>query len=656
VGVEGKLGGQAHVPGAAGTWRDLTDNVNQLAANLTTQLRAIADVATAVTKGDLTRSIQVAAKGEVAFVKDNINEMIRNLKDTTLRNEEQNWLKTNLAKFSRMLQGQRDVLAVGKLILSELAPVVSAQQGVFYIMDGSNEEPELKLLASYAHPGGNGVKERFKLGESLIGQAAVEKRRILLNEVPSDYVRVSSGLGEARPMNIVVLPILFEGKAKAVMELSSFERFSSTHQAFLDQLTESIGIVLNTIEANTRTEDLLKQSQSLANELQNRQEELQKTNLELQEKARSNLAKDQFLAMLSHELRTPLTAVLASALSIENEPALPADVHESLEMIRRNVELEARLIDDLLDLTRISKGKVQLNFEVVHAHSLLQNALEICQAEIDRKHLALRLDLAAQRVHLRADPARLQQIFWNLINNAVKFTPVDGEIRISTSNDLNRELRVEIADTGMGIESDSLPKIFDAFEQGSRTQLGGLGLGLAISKTLVEAHKGRITAESAGRNKGAKFTLTFPTCEKPDAQDVAATVLSTPAQRQAMRILLVEDNEDTNRSLTRLLRRRGYHVQSAVNLRMAMELSAKEEFDVLITDLGLPDGSGIELMEAIRSGGPLLGIALTGFGMEEDIRKSQDAGFKHHLVKPIDVNKLDSLIQESAASLCPSSN
>jgi HAMP domain-containing protein/signal transduction histidine kinase/ActR/RegA family two-component response regulator len=650
VGVEGKLGGQANVPGAAGTWRDLTDNVNRLAANLTTQLRAIADVATAVTKGDLTRSIQVGAQGEVAFVKDNINEMIRNLKDTTLRNDEQNWLKTNLAKFTRMLQGQRDLLTVGKLILSELAPVVSAQQGVFYIVENSTQESELKLLASYAHNGRKGLKSRFRLGESLIGQAALEKRRILLTDVPADYVTVSSGLGESRPMNIVVLPILFEGEVKAVMELSSLDRFSSTHQAFLDQLTESIGIVLNTIEANTRTEDLLKQSQSLATELQNRQEELQKTNIELQEKARSNLAKDQFLAMLSHELRTPLTPVLASAMALENEQGLPENVHESLHMIRRNVELEARLIDDLLDLTRVSRGKVQLNFKVVDAHTLLQNALEICQADIDRKNLALRLNLAAQKFYLRADPARLQQIFWNLINNAVKFTSKDGQISISTSNDAGGQLRVEIADTGVGIEPEALPKIFDAFEQGGSTQLGGLGLGLAISKALVETHKGTITAESAGRNQGAKFTLIFPTCEKADVQAVPAASPQLPL-RQTMRILLVEDHDDTKRSLTNLRRRRGYHVQSAGDLQSALDQSAKEEFDVLISDLGLPDGSGIELMRALNSQRPVFGIALTGFGMEDDIRKSYEAGFKHHLVKPIDLNKLDSLIQESAAAL-----
>ena len=652
VGVEGKLGGQASVPGAAGTWRDLTDNVNRLAANLTTQLRAIADVATAVTKGDLTRSIQVSAQGEVAAVKDNINEMIRNLKDTTLRTEEQDWLKTNLAKFTRMLQGERDLLTVANLILSELAPVVPAQQGVFYVMDKSGEEPELRLLASYACREHSGLKSCFKLGESLVGQAALEKQRILLTDAPSDYVKVSSALGVARPMNIMVLPILFEGEVKAVMELSSLERFNSTHKAFLDQLTESIGIVLNTIEANTRTENLLKQSQSLATELQNRQEELQKTNLELAEKARSNLAKDQFLAMLSHELRTPLTPVLASALALESEPALPQDIHDSLHMIRRNVELEARLIDDLLDLTRIEQGKVQLNFEVVDAHTLLQNALEICQAEIDRKHLVRSLNLGARKVHLQADPARLQQIFWNLINNAVKFTPEHGQISISTSNDSNGQLRVDITDTGLGIERESLPKIFDAFEQGGRTQLGGLGLGLAISKTLVEAHKGTITAQSAGRNKGSTFTLMFPTSERGETP-IARAVSPKVPDRQALRILLVEDHEDTNRSLTNLLRRRGYQVRSALNFQSALGLSAEEEFDVLISDLALPDGTGTDLIQRLQSTRPVLGIALTGFGMEDDIRKGREAGFRHHLVKPIDLNKLDLLIQQSANASIP---
>jgi CheY-like chemotaxis protein len=321
-------------------------------------------------------------------------------------------------------------------------------------------------------------------------------------------------------------------------------------------------------------------------------------------------------------------------------------------MIRRNVELEARLIDDLLDLTRIDRGKVQLNFEIVDAHTLLQSAVDICQAEIDRKQLVCSLHLGAHNVHLQADPARLQQIFWNLINNAVKFTPKNGRISISTSNNSNGQLRVEIADSGLGIEPESLPKIFDAFEQGGRTQLGGLGLGLAISKALVEAHKGTITAQSAGRNNGATFTLVLPTCEKTEPRMAPATLPRVPA-RQTKRILLVEDHEDTNRALTNLLRRRGYQVQSVLNFQSALDLSTKETFDVLISDLALPDGNGIDLIRTLQSNRPVLGIALTGFGMEEDIRRGRDAGFQHHLVKPIDLNKLDLLIQEDANAFSP---
>jgi CheY-like chemotaxis protein/anti-sigma regulatory factor (Ser/Thr protein kinase) len=271
---------------------------------------------------------------------------------------------------------------------------------------------------------------------------------------------------------------------------------------------------------------------------------------------------------------------------------------------------------------------------------------------MDRKHLARSLKLGARKFHLRADPARLQQIFWNLINNAVKFTPEQGQISISTSNDSNGQLRAEITDTGLGIEAESLPKIFDAFEQGSRTKLGGLGLGLAISKRLVQAHKGRITARSGGRNKGATFILTFPTRERTEPRFATAVSPKMP-DRQALRILLVEDHEDTNRSLTNLLRLRGYQVHSALNFRSALDLSAKDKFDVLISDLGLPDGSGIDLIRRLQSKRPVLSIALTGFGMEDDIRKGREAGFQHHLVKPIDLNKLDLLIQQSANASPP---
>jgi signal transduction histidine kinase/response regulator RpfG family c-di-GMP phosphodiesterase len=363
------------------------------------------------------------------------------------------------------------------------------------------------------------------------------------------------------------------------------------------------------------------------------------------EAERANLAKDRFLAMLSHELRTPLMPVLTSLLGLEHEAEVPESIRPALQMIRRNVELEARLIDDLLDLTRISKGKVQLSLEHVDAHGLLRNALEICQADIDQKHLALHVKLGAERVQLQADPARLQQIFWNLIKNAVKFTPEGGRLGITTRNDKEGNFCVEVADTGVGIDADSLPKIFKAFEQGERARSGGLGLGLAISKALIETHRGYITAESAGRGQGATFTAVLPLSDQLAGAESNGTSVM-PAERKSLRILLVEDHEDTNRSLTQLLRRRGYHVQPAHNIAKALDVAANEEFDVLVSDIGLPDGTGVELMQQLSAGRPIFGIALTGFGMEEDIQKSHDGGFFHHLIKPVDLNKLDSIIQQ----------
>src|SRR5262249_6720665 len=360
---------------------------------------------------------------------------------------------------------------------------------------------------------------------------------------------------------------------------------------------------------------------------------------------RESAAKDWFLAMLSHELRMPLTPVLASVSSLEHESDLPESARECLQLIRRNVELEARLIDDLLVLARISKGKVELNFEIVDAHQLLRNVLEIWQTGIERKKLKLRTEFTAEKIFVQADPARLQQIFWNLIKNAVKFTPNRGKICIRTANDSDGNLRVEVKDTGCGIDPELLPKVFHAFEQGRRNELGGLGLGLAISKALVEAHRGFINAESDGRDRGAKLTALFPTCERNAVPESAKTPRAAPARR-SVRLLLVEDHEDTNHFLTRMLRRRGYEVHPACDLRSALDLAATRRFDVLVSDIGLPDGSGIDLLKALRAKREVFGIALSGYGMEEDIRRSRDVGFSHHLVKPVDLNKLDSIIQE----------
>jgi len=559
VGVEGKLGGQAKVPGASGTWKGLTENVNQLAENLTTQVRAIAEVATAVTQGDLTRSISVQAQGEVAVLKDTINEMIRNLKDTTHKNTEQDWLKTNLAKFSRMLQGQKDLNTVGRLILSELAPVVAAQHAEFYVFDGSGEPARLTLLASYASEGQDTHGKRVKLGEGLIGQCALEKQQILLTNVPGNYIRISSGLGNAAPSNILVLPVVFEGQVKGVLELASFDGFSNAHRAFLEQLTESIGIVINTIEANTRTEDLLKQSQSLAQELQSRQEELQQTNQELQEKAQllahqnqeverknqeveqarqaleekaSQLAltskyKSEFLANMSHELRTPLNSllILSDQLCINPERNLSPKQVEFAKTIHSSGNDLLMLINDILDLSKIESGTVEVDVGELRLDELQRYVERTFRHVAEARHVGFTIALDTRLPKsMFTDAKRLQQIIKNLLSNAFKFTH-RGEVTLTIepalsgwnqeNEDLNHAFEVlafSVSDTGIGISPDKQQIIFEAFQQadGSTSRkYGGTGLGLAISRELSRLLHGEIRLKSVP-GKGSTFTLYLP--------------------------------------------------------------------------------------------------------------------------------------------------
>ncbi|MGI8907054.1 MAG: HAMP domain-containing protein [Candidatus Sumerlaeaceae bacterium] len=559
VGVEGRLGGQANVPGAAGTWRALTDNVNQLAASLTTQLRAIADVATAVTKGDLTRSINVAASGEVALLKDNINQMIVNLRETSLKNTEQDWLKTNLAKFTRMLQGQKDLLEVGRLILSELAPVVSAHQGVFYIMDTSSTEPILKLLSSYAYRERKTVANRFRLGEGLVGQTALEKERILLTNVPPDYIQISSGLGEAVPLNIVVMPVVFEGQVKAIIELASFERYTDTHLTFLDQLTDSIGIVLNTIEANMRTEELLKQSQSLAQELTSRQQELQQTNAELEEKARQladqnmeverknrevELAKEaleekasqltltskyknEFLANMSHELRTPLNSLLILSRQLADNPEgnLSGRQVEYAQTINGAGSDLLSLINDILDLSKIESGTVTLDIEEVPFVDLEDFVERTFRHVGEQKNLEFIIetdpDLPAT---MHTDPKRLQQVLKNLLANAFKFTE-QGHVKLRMHqakagysqahpvlSKAESVVAFSVEDTGIGIPLDKQAIIFEAFQQAegaTNRKFGGTGLGLSISREIARLLGGEIRLSSTP-GMGSTFVLYVP--------------------------------------------------------------------------------------------------------------------------------------------------
>jgi HAMP domain-containing protein/CheY-like chemotaxis protein/signal transduction histidine kinase len=559
VGVEGRLGGQANVPGAAGTWKDLTGNVNLLAANLSTQVRAIAEVATAVTKGDLTRSIQVDARGEVAELKDNINTMIDNLRLTTDRNTEQDWLKTNLARFTGMLQGQQDLATVGRMLLTELIPLVHAHQGVIYQMD-TERTPSLRMLASYAGVQDHPYPAELQLGEGFVGQCARDMRRILVTDIPSDTVPVGSVFFKALPRNLVVFPIMFEGQIKAVLGIASLRDFSPTHLAFLEQLTASIGIVLNSIAAAMQTEGLLKQSQQLAGELQTQQKELQQTNEQLAQKAQqlaeqnaeverkndeieqarraledkaAELAltskyKSEFLANMSHELRTPLNSILilGQQLSENQEGNLTSTQVEFSRTIHSAGSDLLNLITDILDLSKIESGTVTVEAEEIFFSSLLDGVARTFKHEAESRGLTFDMQLDARLGRsFVTDSKRLLQVLKNLLSNAFKFTS-HGGVRLSVSfcqtgwtaghpvlSQAEGVVSFEVTDTGIGIPQDKQRIIFEAFQQADAStsrKYGGTGLGLAISRELSNLLGGEIHLRSTPE-VGSTFTLYLPT-------------------------------------------------------------------------------------------------------------------------------------------------
>ncbi len=586
VGTEGKLGGQAEVIGVSGTWQRLTENVNVLAGNLTTQVRAIAAVATAVTAGDLTRQITVDASGELAELKDNINRMIATLEETTRTNQEQDWLKTNLAQLSGLMQGHRDLATVASLVMSELAPLVSAQQGAFFLVRAEdNRPPMVEFTAGYGIPDPTTVR-RFALGESLVGQAALDQRTVVVTEAPPDYAAISSGLGCAAPTNILVVPLLFEDQTLGVIELASFNEFTAVHRDLLEQLREAIGVNVNTILANSRTETLLTESQRLTQELtagsqrlQAQQHELQKSNTELAEKAAllatqhrdieinnaeielarqeleeraAQLAaasryKSDFMANMSHELRTPLNSalVLAKLLADNLEGNLsPKQVEFSKTIYSAGSDL-LQLINDILDLAKVEAGRMEPSLSEVAMTAVVTYVTTLCEPLAAEKALHFAVDLdPALPATLRTDEQRLQQVLRNLMSNAVKFTDEGGvalRIRPAAADEVTGEalraaparVAFEVADTGIGIAADKLSVIFEAFQQADGTtsrRYGGSGLGLSISRQLTQLLGGELAVRSEP-GVGSVFTLYLPEVYRPEVAEPARPAVPGDATR-----------------------------------------------------------------------------------------------------------------------------
>jgi signal transduction histidine kinase/CheY-like chemotaxis protein/HAMP domain-containing protein len=720
VGTEGRLGGQAEVAGVSGTWRDLTENVNQLAGNLTTQVRAIAEVSTAVTRGDLTRSIAVEAQGEVAELKDNINQMIANLRETTEKNAQTDWLRSNLARIGGRMQGQRDLQALCAMLMSEITSVVQAQQGAFFLLaSGDAGEPYLRLTSAYGYAGEESL---FKLGEGLVGQAAVEKARLRVDGAPANYLTIKGGLGEAPPSDIVVLPVLFEEQVLGVIEIASFLRYSEQHLIFLDQLVETIGVVLNTIIANTRTEELLAQSQRLTQELQVQSDELQRTNAELEEKAQllteqsqdletknreielarlgleekalqlelASQYKSEFLANMSHELRTPLNSllILAKLLSDNPDENLTDKQTEFARTIHRAGSDLLELINDILDLSKVEAGKMDVHTSPLEVRGLCETIEQTFLPVAEQKGLDfdVRVDRETPPT-VSTDEQRMRQVLRNLLSNAFKFTETgritlhvsvaDPAIRfgVPTLDDSGAPvIAFAVTDTGIGVAADKLRHIFEAFQQADGTtsrRYGGTGLGLSISREIARLLGGAITVESE-EGVGSTFTLYIPQ-EFPFADALPALPMQPASEDEGpygrgpiisatrslddapptdydatslagASVLVVDDDVRNVFALTSALEMHGASVLYADNGAEGLRLLEDHpEIDLVLMDVMMPEMDGNETTTAIRlmPGREQLPVLfLTAKAMPGDREKSIAAGASDYITKPVDLDRL----------------
>jgi signal transduction histidine kinase/HAMP domain-containing protein/ActR/RegA family two-component response regulator len=731
VGSKGRLGGQAEVEGVSGTWKRLTENVNELAGNLTRQVRAISQVTSAVATGDLTRTISVEAEGEVAELKDNINAMVESLRETTEANEKQYWLKTNLARIAGLLQGHRDLAAVAEVIMDELIPLVGAQHGTFFIADDSSDGPVLRLIAGYGLRADMDAPGQFRLGQSLIGQVAKTKAPIIVTNAPPGYVRISSGLGEAAPVNLIVLPIVFEGRVLGAIEAGSFSPFTQVHQDFLEQLMETIGTSVNTIIVNSRTDDLLLESQRLAAELQAstgeleaRQEELQRSNADLEDKAAQLAAqkrdieiknteieqarqeieerarqldqasryKSQFLANVSHELRTPLNSLLILARLLAQNPAqnLSPKQVEYANVIHSSGSDLLLLINDILDLSKVEAGKLEIHPELFPLETLVEDLRTVFEPLAADKKLRFAVEAASNvPAELVTDRQRLRQVLHNLLSNALKFTQ-HGQVvlRIELARPAPGEaasVAFSVTDTGIGISDDSLKTIFEAFQQGDGTtsrRYGGTGLGLAISREVAAQLGGRITAHSQP-GSGSTFTLYLPvryrapadllagrpapalgpaqTAEddqagperggEPERADAGPPAASNeppavgPHERlRGRKVLIVDDDLRNAFAITSILELYGLTVIHASSGHQGIEvLRSGKDIDLVLMDVMMPEMDGYATTAAIREMPPLADlpiIAVTARAMHGDRGKSIAAGASDYVTKPVDTEEL----------------
>ncbi|AXG56616.1 two-component system sensor kinase [Streptomyces lincolnensis] len=670
VGSEGQLGGQARVEGVYGTWKRLTTNVNELALNLTTQVRAIAEVASAVAQGDMSRSITVETQGEVTELKDNINLMVANLRETTRAKD---WLESNLTRLAALMQGHRDLMEVADLLLRELTPLVNAQYGAFFLADPDEDSAALRttvpakglaFIAGYGSAQGATVETGGLPVHGLVRQAAREKKRILVEEAPPDYIKINSGLGEAAPASVVIIPILFEDKLLGVIELASFSRFSDVHLAFFDQFVNTIAVAINTIIANSRTESLLGESQRLARQLQERsdelqmqQAELQRSNAELEEKAAllatSSQYKSEFLANMSHELRTPLNSLLILARLLSDNPDghLSDQEVQFAATIHRSGSDLLQLINDILDLSKIEAGRMDVRPKKLPLIKLLDYVHATFRPLTLDRGLAFEVAVGQDVPReMYSDEQRLQQILRNLLSNAIKFTATgrvelrvnrikDPEHRHIRDSDGDDVIAFAVSDTGIGIAAEKLPVIFEAFQQADGTtnrKYGGTGLGLSISREIAGLLGGRIVAESEP-GRGSTFTLyvpvvspghsaTGPTTEDqvlpapeelsteayPTAHDADET-WPTPTKLEAWRsgragqvlpgrrVLIVDDDIRNVFALTHVLGRVGMPVLYAENGREGIEtLERNPDVELVLMDIMMPEMDGYETIAAIR--------------------------------------------------------